>query len=399
MIIFTYEDYLKNILKLDISSVFLKKVLSREDEEEEYEEEQTTECTLCDVSEKYIPDSPDEIDEENKNNNTKEQNKTKTNGNIIQNKEDTIKTSKSTINTKRNIRQQLKVRRINNEHDKIFRTVLDKKTDVSKFLNKFLGLKIKTEELEKYNSSYIDPKFNNKEADIVYRIKDKNIFLLIEHQTKIDKKMPIRLHEYSTEIMASAMEENKYKSIPSVIPIVLYTGKTKWKIENETIEKQQFFKEVKLIDGEFNLIDINDFSKKELLEDDIFITKMMLVEKCKDEIEMVQALEKIENKIKEEDKSTFRRIVKEIWSLRIGTENANKILEKIEEGSGNMMAVMEMLLAENEKYINIGRQEGRLEGGKQKIKEIVQKMLAENFTKEMIMKITGLKKEEIEEIK
>jgi predicted transposase/invertase (TIGR01784 family) len=404
MIIFTYEDYLKNILKLDISSVFLKKVLSREDEEEEYEEEQTTECTLCDVSEKYIPDSPDEIDEENKNNNTKEQNKiNEKNENIIQNKEDTVKTSKSTINTKRNIRQQLKARRINNEHDKIFRTVLDKKTDVSKFLNKFLGLNIKTEELEKYNSSYIDPKFKNKEADIVYRIKDKNIFLLIEHQTKIDKKMPIRLHEYSTEIMASAMEENKYKSIPSVIPIVLYTGKTKWKIENETIEKQQFFKEVKLIDGEFNLIDINDFSKKELLEDDIFITKMMLVEKCKDEIEMVQALEKIENKIKEEDKSTFRRIVKEIWSLRIGTENANKILEKIEEGSGNMMAVMEMLLAENEKYINIGRQEGmkkgRLEGGKKKIKEIVQKMLAENFTKEMIMKITGLKKEEIEEIK
>ena len=403
MIIFTYEDYLKSILKLDISSVFLKKVLSKEDEEEEYEEEQTTECTLCDVSEKYIPDSPDEIDEENKNNNTKEQNKTKTNGNIIQNKEDTIKTSKSTINTKRNIRQQLKVRRINNEHDKIFRTVLDKKTDVSKFLNKFLGLKIKTEELEKYNSSYIDPKFKNKEADIVYRIKDKNIFLLIEHQTKIDKKMPIRLLEYSAAIIESAIGDTKYKPKPRVIPIVLYTGKIKWKIENETIEKQQFFKEVKLIDGEFNLIDINDFNKKELLEDDIFITKMMLVEKCKDEIEMVQALEKIENKIKEEDKSTFRRIVKEIWSLRIGTENANKILEKIEEGSGNMMAVMEMLLAENEKYINIGRQEGRqegrLEGGKQKIKEIVQKMLAENFTKEMIMKITGLKKEEIEEIK
>jgi len=400
MIIYTYEDYLKNILKLDISSIFLRKVLSKEDEEEEYEEGRTTECTLCDVSEKYIPDSPDEIDEENKNNNTKEQNKiNEKNENIIQNEEDTIKTSKSTINTKRNIRQQLKARRINNEHDKIFRTVLDKKTDVSKFLNKFLGLKIKTEELEKYNSSYIDPKFKNKEADIVYRIKDKNIFLLIEHQTKIDKKMPIRLLEYSAAIIESAIEDTKYKPKPRVIPIVLYTGKTKWKIENEAIEKQQFFKEVKLIDGEFNLIDINDFSKKELLEDDIFITKMMLVEKCKDEIEMVQALEKIENKIKEEDKSTFRRIVKEIWSLRIGTENANKILEKIEEGSGNMMAVMEMLLAENEKYINIGRQEGRLEGGKQKIKEIVQKMLAENFTKEMIMKITGLKKEEIEEIK
>ena len=101
MIIFTYEDYLKSILKLDISSVFLKKVLSKEDEEEEYEEEHTTEFTLCDVSEKYIPDSPDEIDEENKNNYTKEQNKnnekTKTNENVKQNKEDTIKTRKTTI--------------------------------------------------------------------------------------------------------------------------------------------------------------------------------------------------------------------------------------------------------------------------------------------------------------
>ena len=179
MIIFTYEDYLKSILKLDISSVFLKKVLSKEDEEE-YEEEHTTEFTLCDVSEKYIPDSPDEINKENKNNNTKEQNKnnekTKTNENVKQNKEDTIKARKPTINTKRNIIQQLKARRINNEHDKIFRTVLDKKTDVSIFFNKFLGLKIKTEELEKYNSSYIDPKFKNKEADIVYRIKTKTSF-------------------------------------------------------------------------------------------------------------------------------------------------------------------------------------------------------------------------------
>ena len=97
MIIFTYEDYLKSILKLDISSVFLKKVLSKEDEEK-YEEEHTTEFMLCDVSEKYIPDSTDEIDEKNKNNNTKEQNKiNEKNENIIQNKEDTIKTRKTTI--------------------------------------------------------------------------------------------------------------------------------------------------------------------------------------------------------------------------------------------------------------------------------------------------------------
>ena len=85
-------------------------------------------------------------------------------------------------------------------------------------------------------------------------------------------------------------------------------------------------------------------------------------------------------------------------ALRIGEENTNKILEKIEEGSGNMMAVMEMLLAENEKYINIGRKEGREEGRK-KLKEIIQKMLNKNMTVDEILEITGLKKEEIEKLK
>ena len=60
-----------------------------------------------------------------------------------------------------------------------------------------------------------------------------------------------------------------------------------------------------------------------------------------------------------------------------------------------MLAVIEMIREENQKYINIGRREGKM----QKLKEIVQKMLAENFSKETIMKITGLKKEEIDKLK
>ncbi len=355
MVIFTYEDYLKYKETQNYTFCLRKKI----------EEQVSHEYVLNDVEENYILKSGEE-----------EQSKTE---NLTKRKNN--------------------VKKINNEHDKIFRTVLDKKTDLAKFINKFLGLNIKKEELEKYNSGYIDKKFNNKEADVVYRLKNKNIFLLIEHQTKIDKDIPYRLLDYSNEIMRSAVEDKNYKNSPGVIPIVLYTGKRKWNIDNEPKENKQLFKEINVIDGKFNLIDTNDFSEEELLKDDIFITKMMLMEKCKDETEIIRTLEKITKIIKEQDKSTFRRIVKEIWALRIGKENANKILEKIEEGSGNMMAVMEMLLAENEKYINIGRREGRQEGKMQNLKEIVQKMLAENFSKDTIMKITGLKEEEIEQLK
>ena len=82
------------------------------------------------------------------------------------------------------------------EHDTIFKTVLDKKEEAIKFINKTLKLNIKEQEIEKYNSSFINKTFQNKEADIVYKMKEKEIFYLIEHQSKIDYSMPLRILEY-----------------------------------------------------------------------------------------------------------------------------------------------------------------------------------------------------------
>lgn len=321
----------------------------------------------------------------------------KSNSCVMEDKEEYILSSNEKIEDES--KEKITKNKVNNEHDKIFRTVLSNKTDVAKFLNKFLSLKIKAEELEKYNNSYINQRFKNREADIVYRIKNQNIFLLIEHQTKIDKKMTSRLLEYSAAIIGSAIEDKKYKTEPKVIPIVLYTGKTKWNINKDTKDSQQLFEEIKIIDGKFNLIDINNFSEKELLEDDIFITKMMLVEKCKDTEKIAETLYKITKIIKEEDKTTFRRIIKEIWAEKIGTANTNKILKNLDEGDGNMLAVIEMIREENQRYINIGRKEGRQEGKIQQLKEIVQKMLSKKMTEDVIQEVTGLKKEEIDKIK
>ena len=97
------------------------------------------------------------------------------------------------------------------EHDAIFKTVLDRKEEAVKFINKTLKLNIKKEEIEKYNSSFINKLFQNKEADIVYKIKDKNIFFLIEHQSKIDYSMPFRLLEYEVAIIRSAVDKKNMK--------------------------------------------------------------------------------------------------------------------------------------------------------------------------------------------
>ena len=155
------------------------------------------------------------------------------------------------------------------------------------------------------------------------------------------------------------------------------------------------YKEIKLIDGAFNLIDINDFSEEELLEDDIFITKMMLVEKCKETEKMAEEIYKITQIINQDDKDTFKRILEEIWAEKIGLESTNIILKKLDEGDDSMLAVIEMIREENQRYINIGRKEGKV----QQIQEIVQKMLNKKMAEDIIQEVTGLKKEEIDKIK
>ena len=61
-------------------------------------------------------------------------------------------------------------------------------------------------------------------------MKAKNIFFLIEHQSKIDYEMPMRVLNYEIEIMRQALGNRKIaknSKIPMIIPIVIYTGRRK----------------------------------------------------------------------------------------------------------------------------------------------------------------------------
>ena len=186
---------------------------------------------------------------------------------------------------------------VNHQHDKIFRTVLDRKSDALALINKALNTQLEVQDIEKYNSSFINKVFQNREADIVYKIKDRSIFILIEHQTKVDYLMPYRILEYEVAIMQSAIDldkiKNKESKIPLVIPIVLYTGNKKWNAKKYLEENQEKIEGIENGLGNYNLIDINELTEKELLEDNSFISKMMLIEKSKNTENIVEILEKI----------------------------------------------------------------------------------------------------------
>ena len=285
--------------------------------------------------------------------------------------------------------------------------VLDQKEEAVKFINKTLKLNIKKEEIEKYNSSFISKTFQNKEADIVYKIKDKNIFFLIEHQSKIDYSMPFRLLEYEVAIIRSAIDKSKIKNksykIPLVMPIVLYTGKQKWNANKYLEKSQEKIQGLNIKIGNYSLVDINNYTEKELLEDNTFISKMMLIEKSKNTEEIAKTLEKIINKTHKEDKELLKSIIEIFLEEKIGIQKSTELIRKLESESDSMLAIVDMIRKENQMYIDMGRKEGKkegkIEGKTETIKEIVNKMLRKNLPEKTIIEITGINPKEIEEIK
>ncbi len=160
-------------------------------------------------------------------------------------------------------------------------------------------------------------------------------------------------------------------------------------------KSQETLRNIKEDVGRYNLIDINNLTEKELLEDDTFITKMMLIEKSKNTEETVETIEKVIERTKEEDKDVLIRIIKIVLKEKLGEDEVKRLVNKIEEGrKKEVLAVLDMIERENQMYIDIGRKEGI----KEKSIEIAKKLFKMGLTKEQVEEATQLKKEEIEKI-
>ena len=103
---------------------------------------------------------------------------------------------------------------------------------MAKLIRYFLGTEIKQNELEIYNGEYITNNFKYKQSDIVYKVKGKEVYYLIEHQTNVNYSMAYRVLNYCVEIIRSVVENKEINrknfEYPKVIPIVLYTGEKRW---------------------------------------------------------------------------------------------------------------------------------------------------------------------------
>ena len=262
---------------------------------------------------------------------------------------------------------------LNKKHDKLFKEILSDKKEAVKFINHYLNLCLVESDIEKYEKEFRTNGFYNIEADIVYKLKEKNVFILIEHQSSVDLKMAYRVLCYKDAIIESAIDKKRLKErnykIPKVIAIVLYTGKRKWNsLSINDIEER--------IDGyenpnnEYHLIDSNEFSRNKLLSDNLITSKAMLIEKSKNKDELYKNIEDV--------------IHNQIRNIEGGNEimtNASRIINneiRKQRREGKIEGIAE------------GKAEGKAEG----IALIAKKLKGKMHIKD-ISQITGLSEEEI----
>ncbi len=321
-------------------------------------------------------------------------------------------TKKRHINTKdENLQEENeKVEYINHPHDKIIRDVLLDKEEGSYFINKALNLKEEEQLSEKnlynYNNSFVNNKLQNKIPDVVYKVikeetnnkevknkeienveikeqgeKDKSeereIYIIIEHQSKKDPLMEYRFFDYKVEITRLALDKSKvgeesYKE-PSVIGILLYTGKEGWRKETE--DNNNKFREKRTLESwtkqeytKYKLVEARKMSEEELLKENTLLSKILLIEKAESTEEMMKMYSKIMNQeLSQTEIEKIENYIIIILSqfLKKDKKELEKVLKNFEGRKNTMMHIEEVLIRERKKDRAEARAEGLAEGRKE----------------------------------
>lgn len=300
--------------------------------------------------------------------------------------------------------EKAKSSEIENKHDRLFKDLFNDKEEVKNFIKDYINFELGNKEIEKCSNSYITGKYKNYEADIVYKIKDGNIYFLIEHQSTMDEKMPYRILNYSVEIYNEEIDKEKARSreyeYPLIIPIVLYTGKRKWQVERKFSAKIKYNnKEEKYIEMKYELVDVNNYKEEELLQKNTAISYAMLIEKSKAKETLIETLNKISqvsNNPKVNEK--LLKIIQYIL-VPVLNKDISSITEKFKnKGEWTMKTLQDYFLAEWTKSGEEKLKEGRKQGERNTIKIVISNMLKSKVEIEKIKEYTGIDEAEIQKI-
>ncbi|WP_411680060.1 Rpn family recombination-promoting nuclease/putative transposase [Clostridium thailandense] len=314
---------------------------------------------------------------------------------------------------------------MNNEHDLGYKHILSHKKNFVEFLRSFVEKDwvelISEENLVLIDKEFILEDFKEEEADIVYKVnidgKDIIFYILLELQSKVDFRMPIRLLMYMTEIWREELkntEENVKKrkdyKLPVIVPMVLYNGKNNWSAARnfkEILNGYELFED-SVVDFRYLLFDINRMDKNELLEIANVVSAVFLLDQDIEIGEIIERLKLIGRIVRsgasKEQQQVFKGWVINILKNRFKgeiRENVHKLLmETSEMEVDDMVSNLGRKIEEEfEVREQKGIEKGIEKGEDSKARKIAVKMLKKGLSIEEIIEFTELSENEILSIK
>ena len=293
---------------------------------------------------------------------------------------------------------------IKNEHDKLFKKILEIPKEVESVIRKAVDLgQYDKLELESVRNEFVTEDYKGKQVDILYKLKGKEVYFLIEHQSKNDYYMPLRITDYEMQIMKHSFRKRNYKGKlqAKIIAIVIYTGVGRWRVPRSILEiQEQFGYKLKpnqnyLGIGEYNVIDVNNYTKQELLEEGTLLSKALLIEKVRKEGELLDVLDEIIKRTKENEIGIMIGIFRYVLVKDLGKEASEKYIKILKEGGKkDMLESMYALREDRRKTLLKSEKRGEKIGKKLGIIETAQNMFKENIDVDLIEKVTGLSRKE-----
>ena len=188
--------------------------------------------------------------------------------------------------------------------NKLMEKVLKNEREISSIINNYIEFdeKIKAKDLEKYKEKVITKKKIDRK-NIVYKVKNKNIFFLFRQAEKIDNSILFESLNYCVNIIYSWNAVLKAKSeieYPVVIPILIYTGDDEVEIDDDFSKMQisDYIFENYEIEFKYNLIEKNKLNIESLIKENTLFSYTIALGKINNVKEFKIVLTKILNSSK-----------------------------------------------------------------------------------------------------
>ena len=280
---------------------------------------------------------------------------------------------------------------IHHIHDKSYKDLYSKKEIAIDLFKSLVSQEwteyLVPENLTLINKSYITADYEELESDIVYKANLNNrevyFYILLEFQSTVDYRMPLRLLFYMCEILREHAVNAKHKKydknikIPAVLPIVLYNGEQKWDVPREfrkMIYNEDLFGS-NILNFTYDVFDISNdekFNKENLISNNNVTSAIFLLDQKVDAEEFLQRIKVIAlyfNSLSKDEIKAIKNWIKNTVVKQLA-DSAIKILEADKMEVELMVARNAFILDEmKEKAKSEGREEGLKEGREKGIKE------------------------------